>query len=116
MFKELSQLGSLLKQAQSLSGKLQDVQQRLKTAIYVGTSASGQVQIDVGGDGQVAACRLAPEFVQQASTAELEQAVITATNEALTQLRQRTAAEMGEVTEGLNLGGLGASLGLGGHS
>ncbi len=112
MFKEIAQIGSMLKQAQSLSGKLQEAQQRLAATQFVGAADDGSVRIELSGHGQVTDCRIATELLTPNRKSDVEARVVAAVNAALIQLKQRTASEMGEVTGGLDLGALGNTLGL----
>lgn len=112
MFKEIAQIGSLLKQAQSLSGKMQEAQQRLAEGRFAGASDDGMVRIELSGQGQATSCRIAAELLTPNRQGDVEARVVIAVNDALSQLRQRTASEMGEATGGLDLGALGQTLGL----
>ncbi len=115
MFKELSQLGSLLQQAQSLPGKMQAAKERLAAAEYTGRSADGRVEVQVSGEGVVTGCSLAGELqsvgMSEEQVRQIEQNIVAAMNAALLLLKQRTAEEMGAVTGGLDLGSLGSALG-----
>lgn len=113
MFKEMAQLGSLLKQAQGLSGKMREAQERLAAARFSGSSDDGVVRIELTGQGQVVGCDIDdPQLSPELRTA-LENRVMAAVNAAYLQFKQRTAAEMSEATGGMDLGALGAGLGLG---
>lgn len=112
MFKEIAQIGSLLKQAQSLSGKMQEAQQRLAEARFEGASDDGMVRIELSGQGTVTSCRISAELLSPNRRSDVESRVVAAVNDAFSQLKQRTAQEMGEATGGLDLGALGHTLGL----
>ncbi len=114
MFKEMAQLGSLLKQAQGLSGKMKEAQERLAAARFTGSSDDGVVRIELSGQGQAVACDIDPAWLSPEKQTALENRVIAAVNAAFAQLKQRTAEEMSQATGGLDLGALGSSLGLGG--
>jgi len=111
MFKEIGQLGSLLKQAQSLSGKVQEARQTLAQREYTGQSSDGLVTVRLSGQGEMLACRIDPLGLRPERQAAVEAAVIAAFRQAQSQVQDQTAALMSEVTGGLDLGALGASLG-----
>lgn len=111
MFKEMAQLGSLLKQAQSLSGRMGEVQERLAAVRVTGRSPDGTVEVEVSGSGQAVACRVAPEVLQSATTTALEAAIVYAVNDAFGQVQQQTASQFADLSNGLDLGALGSALG-----
>ncbi|MBI1348070.1 YbaB/EbfC family nucleoid-associated protein [bacterium] len=111
MFKELGQLGSLLKQAQSMSGKVQEAREAMARREFVGQSSDGLVTVRLSGQGVLLACHIDPELLSPARQVAAEAGVIEAMGQAQSQLQEATAALMSEMTGGLDLGALGASLG-----
>lgn len=111
MFKELGQFGSLLKQAQSLSGKVQEAKETLARREFTGQSGNGLVTVRLSGQGVLLACRIDPQMLQPERQAAVEAAVMEAFQQAQSQLQEQTAAMMSEMAGGLDLGALGNTLG-----
>lgn len=111
MFKELGQLGSLLKQAQSLSGKVQEARESLAQKQVTGQSSDGLVTVCLSGQGEIQSLRIDPLLLQPHRQFDVEHAVMSAFRQAQSQVQSETAALMSEMTGGLDMGALGASLG-----
>ncbi len=119
MFKELGSLANLMKNAQAITGKMQDMRDKLGERRITGSAGGGMVSVEFTGHSQMLACRIDPTLFQTGDREMLEDLITSATNQALEKVKQVAAEEMGQVTEGLNLPGLGDALskfGLGGGS
>ncbi len=60
---KLANLGSMLKQAQQMGGRLQQLSEELKAKRAEGTAGGGLVTVEVNGLGEVLACRIDPSLV-----------------------------------------------------
>lgn len=109
MFKELTQLGSMLKQAQGLTGQFQGLQERLSAASFEGADPEGRVRVTLSGQGQVLKCSVRPESLLDGRIDRLEQAFQLAHQDAMSQLKEFSSQEMRQMMGGLD-GGLAASL------
>lgn len=98
--------GKLMKQAQQMQQDVQRVQSELATRTVEGTSGGGAVKVTARCNGNVAAIKIDPAAVNPADVAMLEDLVLSAVNQALNTARDVTAAEMGKVTQGMNLPGM----------
>lgn len=117
MFKELSQLASLMKQAQGMSGKMQELKDRMAAVRGEGQAGGGMVAVEVNGQMKVVSCRIDQALMQSGDREMLEELVCAATNQALDKIRETQVNEMQQLTGGLNIPGLGnalAGMGLGG--
>ncbi len=106
MFKELGSLASLMKNASALTGKMQEMRDKLGERRVTGSAGGGMVSVEMNGHSQVMACRIDPAVFQTGDREMLEDLIVSATNQALEKVKQVAAEEMGQVTEGLNLPGL----------
>ena len=69
MFKglgNLANIGALMKQAQEMGGKMQALQEELKTKRATGAAGGGLVEVEVNGLGEVLAVRIDPSLVEKA--------------------------------------------------
>ncbi|MDR1963432.1 MAG: YbaB/EbfC family nucleoid-associated protein [Planctomycetaceae bacterium] len=110
MFGKMFEIGSLMKQAHEFSGKIQEMNDRLKHLRIQGSAAGGLVLVDVNGLQEMVSCRIDPALFQQGDVELLEELIVTATNNATESSRQQQAESMKSLTEGMNLGNLTETL------
>src|SRR5438045_8401367 len=103
----MTSIGNLMKQAARMKQQMETVQQSLASRTVEGTSGGGAVKVTAKCDGSLASIKIDPQAINPADAQLLEDMVLTATNQALTQAKQITEAEMGKITSGLGLPGLG---------
>ena len=87
--------------------QMEQVQADLAHRTVEATSGGGAVRVVAKCDGSIAAIKIDPQAVNPADAALLEDMVLTAANQALAQAKEIANAEMGKVTSGLSLPGLG---------
>jgi nucleoid-associated protein EbfC len=102
----MSNLGKLIKQAGRAQQQMAQIQAQLATRIVEGTSGGGAVKVQAKCDGSIASIKINPQAVNPAEVPLLEDMLVTAVNAALEQAQKISAAEMGKVTQGLNIPGL----------
>jgi DNA-binding YbaB/EbfC family protein len=83
------------------------VQAQLAARTVEATSGGGAVKIAAKCDGTIASVKIDPQALNPSDAQLLEDMIVTAANQALGQAREISSAEMGKVTAGLNLPGLG---------
>jgi hypothetical protein len=83
------------------------VQAQLAARTVEATSGGGAVKIAARCDGTIASVKIDPQALNPSDAQLLEDMIVTAANQALGQAREISSAEMGKVTAGLNLPGLG---------
>lgn len=110
MFKELSQLASLMKQAQGMSGKIQEIKDRMASFRCEGQAGGGMVTVEVTGQLKVSGCRIDPELIASGDRELLEDLICSAANQALEKLRETQLSEMQQLTGGLNIPGVSDAL------
>lgn len=110
MFKGLSNLGSLIKQAQQIGGQMQNLGEQLKELRATGTAGGGMVEIEVNGLLEVLQCRIDEQLISQGDRELIEDLVAAAMNQAVSKGKQLHADAMKEVTGGLELPGLQEAL------
>ena len=110
MFKGLSNLGSLIKQAQQIGGQMQNLSEELKDRRAEGTAGGGMVEIEVNGLLEVLRCRIDQQLVAQGDREFIEDLVAAAVNQAVAKGKQLHAEAMKQLTGGLNLPGIQEAL------
>lgn len=96
-----------MKQAAKMQQQMELVQAQLAVRTVEATSGGGAVRVTAKCDGTIAAIKVDPQALNPADAQVLEDMIVTAANQALGQAKEIANAEMGKVTAGLNLPGLG---------
>ena len=117
MLKGLGNLGSLMKQAQEMQGRMKEVQQRLERIRVQGSAGGGMVTVECSGQQKILSCRVDPVLIESGDSEMIEELTVAAVNQALEKAKETAAEEMGRVAGDMNIPGLEDALskfGLGG--
>ncbi len=95
-----------MKQAARIQRQMEDVQNQLAARTVEATSGGGAVKVVAKCDGTIGSIKIDPAAVNPADTQLLEDLILTAANNALTQAKEISNTEMGKVTSGLSIPGL----------
>jgi nucleoid-associated protein EbfC len=106
----LANLGSLIKQAQQMGSKLQQVTEELKTRRAEGAAGGGMITVEVNGIGEVLRCRIDPSLIASGDRELVEDLLPAAVNQALAKAKQLHAEAMKSMADGLDVPGLNAML------
>ena len=110
MLKELSAMASMLKQAQGMTGKFQEMKDRMANLRCEGQAGAGMVTVEVNGQSKLVNCRIDPSLLESGDREMLEDLICSATNQALDKVREAQMQEMQQVTGGFNIPGLSDAL------
>lgn len=108
---QLANLPALIKQAQEMGGKMQQINAELKGQRVTGAAGGGIVEVDANGLGEVLAVRIDPSLIEKQDRELLEDLLPAAINAAQQKAKELHAAAMQTLAGGLNLPGLGDMLG-----
>jgi DNA-binding YbaB/EbfC family protein len=103
----MSSIGKLVKQAARMQQQMEQIQAELARRTVEATSGGGAVKVTARCDGTIASIKIDPQAINPADAQLLEDMILTAVNQALSQAKEISTAEMGKVTAGFNLPGLG---------
>ena len=103
----MSSIGKLMKQAARMQQQMEQVQAQLAARTVEATSGGGAVKVVAKCDGMIASVKIDPQALNPSDAQLLEDMILTAANQALTQAKEISNTEMGKVTAGLSLPGLG---------
>lgn len=106
MLKGLGQLGDmakLMKQAQEMQGKMADAQARLDDVTVEGEAGAGMVKVTMTAKSEVKQVSIDPSLFTPDDREVVEDLIVAALKDAQTKAAEAAQAEMGKVTEGLNL-------------
>ena len=103
----MSSIGKLMKQAQRMQQQMEQVQAQLAQKTVEATSGGGAVKVTAKCDGSIAAIKIDPQALNPSDAQLLEDMILTAANQALAQAKEVSNTEMGRITSGLSIPGLG---------
>jgi DNA-binding YbaB/EbfC family protein len=98
---------SLLKQAQEMQRRMQDAQRSLGERTLEGSAGGGAVKAFVNGNQELQAIKIDKAAVDPNDVETLEDLVTGAVRQALQAAKELRDREMGKVTGGMNLPGMG---------
>lgn len=110
MFKGLGNIGSILRQAQQMGGRMQAIRDRLRAQRVTGTAGGGMVEVEVNGTGDLLKLVIEPSLVDRGEREMIEDLVPAAVNQAQAKARQLYAEEMKTLTDGLDIPGVSEAL------
>ena len=87
--------------------QVEQIQNDLARRTVEASSGGGAVKVVAKCDGTLGSIKIDPAAVNPADAQLLEDMILTAVNQALNQAKEISNAEMGKVTSGFNLPGLG---------
>ena len=96
----------MLRQAQQLQKKMEQLQTELETATVEATSGGGVVKVVVSGKMRVESIEIDPEVASEEDVEMLQDLVMAAVNEGLDNAQDMANSKMGQLTGGLNIPGL----------
>ena len=95
-----------MKQAARMQQQMEQTQAALAARTVEATSGGGAVKVVAKCDGSIASIKIDPQALNPGDAQLLEDMVLTAANQALSQDKEITNAEMGKITSGFSLPGL----------
>lgn len=100
----MKNLGQLMKQAQQMQSKMEELQESLAAAEITGSAGGGMVSITMNGKNEVKAVKIDPSMAGGPDDVEiLEDLLVAAFNDAKAKAEAKTQEEMSKITGGLNL-------------
>jgi hypothetical protein len=103
----MADLMKILQQAQEMQGRFQKIQDELQRITVSGSAGGGMVTVEANGKQELTAVKIDPEVVSKDDVQMLEDLVLAACNEALRKSRELVQQELGKLTGGLKIPGLG---------
>ena len=98
--------GNLLGQAQQMQSKIQQMREQLRSRTVQGQAGGGIVTVTANGGGELVRVEIDPVAVDPRDIPMLEDLVVAATNDALSQSRKMLKDEMTQITGGIPIPGL----------
>ena len=99
--------GNMMKEAQKLQAQMERMQEEIGKKIVEATAGGGMVTVQANGKQEIIAIKIDPEVIVKDDAQMLEDLVLAACNEALRKSRELVQQELGKLTGGLKIPGLG---------
>ena len=99
--------GNMMKEAQRLQQQMAALQEEVGRKKVDATAGGGMVTVEANGKQELLSIKIDPEVINKDDAQMLEDLVLAACNEALRKSRELVQQELGKLTGGLKLPGLG---------
>jgi len=99
----MKNLGQMMKQAQAMQAKMQELQAALDHTEVTGVAGGGMVSVTATGKGEMRRIKIDPKLIDPNETSMLEDLIVAAANDARAKADQQMQAEMAKLTGGLQL-------------
>jgi DNA-binding YbaB/EbfC family protein len=106
----MKNLAGMLKQAQQMQSKMQDMQAKLDATLVDGAAGGGMVKVTLSGKGDLRKLSIDPSLVDPEEKEVLEDLIVAAHADAKQKVEAMMAEEMQKATAGLNIPGMGGGL------
>ncbi len=110
MFKNLANLGNIMRQAQEMGGRMQEVNDRLKAQKVTANAGGGMVEVEMNGLGQMLKLTIDPLLVENNEREMLEDLIPAAVNDAIQRAKQLHVEEMKSLTQGIDIPGIDSAI------
>lgn len=99
-------IAKMMSAAATAQKKLGKIQEELAQRKLEATSGGGRVKVEATGAGEILSVKIDPEVVNPAEVELLEDLILSAVRQAITDAKKMNEAEMGKLTAGLGIPGL----------
>jgi nucleoid-associated protein EbfC len=99
----MKNLAGLMKQAQQMQSKMQEMQARLESIEVEGAAGAGLVAVTLNGKGDLRRVKIDPKLADPSDIEMLEDLIVAAHRDAKIKIEAMTQDEMQKVTGGLQL-------------
>lgn len=100
-------LGDLMKQAQKMQQEMGKIQEESKKKTVEASAGGGMVTAVANGAMEVVSIKIEKDVINPEDADMLQDLVVAAVNEALRRAQQMVNEDMGKLTGGMNLPGMG---------
>jgi hypothetical protein len=96
-----------MREAQRLQQQMAAVQEEVAQKKVQATAGGGMVTVEANGKQEIVSIKIDPEVINKDDAQMLEDLVLAASNEALRKAHELVQQELGKLTGGLKIPGLG---------
>ncbi|GAA0439140.1 YbaB/EbfC family nucleoid-associated protein [Lentibacillus halophilus] len=99
-------MNNMMKQMQKMQKKMEKAQEELHEMTFEASSGGGMVTVTANGKKEITDVQISEEVVDPDDLDMLQDLILTATNDVLKQIEDKTNDTMGEFTKGMNIPGM----------
>src|SRR5699024_11767721 len=96
-------MGNMMKQMQKMQKKMMKAQEELQVMEFEASAGGGVVKVTADGTRKITDVTIEEEAVDPDDVDMLEDLVLTAVNDVMKQIEDKTEATMGQFTKGMNM-------------
>jgi len=100
-------LNAIMQQAREMQEKMAKIQEGLAAKTILGSAGGGMVSVTATGKGDILSISIEEELITPAEKEMLQDLIAAAINDAIRKSRELTKQEMGSLTGGMQIPGLG---------
>ena len=104
--KGMGNIGDIMKQAQKMQKKMEDIKSNLQERVVEGTSGGGMVTVQMNGKLEPLSVKIDPEVVDPDDIQMLEDLVLAAVTQVVKKAQDIYQTEMNKLAGGVNIPGL----------
>lgn len=104
--KGMGNMGNMMKQMQQMQKKMMKAQDELHEMTFEASVGGGMVTVTANGKKEITDVQINEEVVDPEDVEMLQDLILTAVNDVLVQIEEKTNATMGKFTKGLNMPGM----------
>ncbi len=104
-------IGDLMKQAQKMQQEMGKIQEESKKKTVEASAGGGMVVVVANGALEIISIKIEKDVVNPEDIEMLQDLVTAAVNEALRRSQEMVSADMGKLTGGMNIPGMGGMFG-----
>jgi DNA-binding YbaB/EbfC family protein len=97
----------MMKKIQDMQNEMARIQEEVENSEFSASAGGGAVEVTVNGKHEVLDVKIQPDVVDPEDVEMLEDLLIAAVNEAMRKADETAEREMGKITGGMNIPGLG---------
>lgn len=99
-------MNNVIRQAQKMQEEMERVQEEMEAKTFEGKASGGVVTVTANGKKEILSVKINPEAVDPDDIETLEDLIMVAVNDAISQADEMMTEGMSAVTGGLNIPGL----------
>jgi nucleoid-associated protein EbfC len=103
----VNNINNIMKQAKKMQEKIGKLQQELENKTIEAQAGGGMVRVIVNGKFEVVSLKIEKEVVNPEDIEMLQDLIVAAVNEGIRKSQEMASAEMGKITGGLSIPGMG---------
>lgn len=102
-----NQGGNMMARIQKMQEEMQKTQSTVEESEFTASAGGGAIEVTVNGKHEIKAIKMQPEIVDPDDIDMLEDLLLASLNEAMRKADEKMEFEMGKLTGGLNIPGMG---------